>query len=139
MRARFTTALILMTGALIIVVPVTLSHAAPAPADQATTTWKTEPEDPHAWPHEPFKKIEDPKALLRAPGSLGDASDLVVQGIMKIDKHYYAIINGIIVKPGNRIDEWIIANISRYRVTVRREKEKQTYDIYQGKINRGTK
>jgi len=139
MRARVTTSLLLMAGTLISVLPVMSSHAAPAPATQTTASWKVEPEDPHAWPHEPFKKIEDPKALLRAPGSLGDASDLVVQGIMRIDNHYYAIINGITVKPGNRIDEWIIVNISQHRVTVRREKEKQTYDIYQGKINRGTK
>jgi hypothetical protein len=128
-----------MAGTLFAVDPVASSYAAPPPAAQAAPSWKTEPEDPNTWPHEPFKKIEDPKALLRADGALVDTSDLVIQGIMKIDKHYYAIINGITVKPGNRIDDWVIVNISRHRVTVRREKEKQTYDIYQGKINRGTK
>jgi len=58
---------------------------------------------------------------------------------MKINKHYYAIINGRTIKPGDRIDGWTIAEISRFRVTLRREKEKQIFDIYQGKIDRGNR
>jgi hypothetical protein len=58
---------------------------------------------------------------------------------MKSNNHYYAIINGRTVKPGDKVDGWSIAEISRYRVTIRRDKEKQIYDIYQGKIDRGTR
>lgn len=58
---------------------------------------------------------------------------------MKSNKHYYAIINGRTVKRGDHIGDWTIAEISRYRVTMRREKEKQIHDIYQGRIDRGTR
>lgn len=67
------------------------------------------------------------------------SSDLVLQGIMKINRHYYAVINGRTVKSGDHVDGWTIAGIRRYRITVRREKEQRIYDIYQGRIDRGTR
>lgn len=72
-------------------------------------------------------------------GALETSSELSLQGIMKINRHYYAIINGRTVKTGDQIDGWTVAKIKRYQVTIRREKEKQIYDIYQGRIDRGTR
>jgi len=58
---------------------------------------------------------------------------------MKSNKRRYAIINGRTVKTGDHVDGWTIAEISSHRVTLRREKEKQIYDIYQGRIDRGSR
>jgi hypothetical protein len=104
--------------------------------------WKTIPEDSTRWRREPFKSSESPKDVPKSPVTqriAGESSDLSLQGIMTSNKHYYAIINGRTVKPGDHIDGWTIADISRQRVTVKREKEKQIYDIYKGRLDRGIK
>ena len=117
--------------------------ASPAPAGHTSVPeWKSTPEDPSSWRREPIKSPIAPK---RIPGqslkqvSSGVSTELVLQGIMKSNKHYYAILNGRTVKPGDHMDGWTIAEISRYRVIIRRDKEKQIYDIYQGRIDRGTR
>lgn len=124
------------------------NHVSAAPASPAASgtgspaQWKSIQEDSASWRREPFKNLEDSKQLpgpTVKQGSTGSSPDLFLQGIMKSNKHYYAIINGRTVKSGDRIDDWNIAEISRYRVTLRREKEKQIYDIYQGRIDRGTR
>jgi len=105
--------------------------------------WKSIPEDFSSWRREPFKSPE-PYAPTAghppsSPGSTGTVPDLALQGIMRSNKSYHAIIDGRTVKPGDYIDSWRISEISRYRVILRREKEKQIYDIYQGRIDRGTR
>jgi hypothetical protein len=100
--------------------------------------WKSIPEDSAYWHREPFNTKKDIKQL-GGPAAKQDSPDFALQGIMKSNKHYYAIINGRTVKPGDQIDGWKIAEISRYRVTLRHEKETQIFDIYQGKINRGNR
>lgn len=111
-----------------------------------TTQWKSIPQDSSSWRREPFKSTVESKRLAAVPikqipqSSLATSSpDLALQGIMKSNQHYYAIINNRTVKPGEQIEGWTIAEISRYRVTIHREKEKQMYDIYQGRIDRGTR
>lgn len=117
-----------------------VSFAATTPASQGAAVWKTEPEDTRAWPREPFRKLEGPKAAASPlQGVPGMTNSIVLQGIMKIDRHFYAVINGRTVRTGDHIDEWTIAGITRHRVTLRSDKEQQIYDIYQGRINRGTK
>lgn len=104
--------------------------------------WKTLPEDASPWRREPFKSSNLPSRITGHTAKqepTGLSTDLVLQGIMKSNKSYFAIINGRTVKPGDHIEGWTIADISRYRVTVQRAKEKQIYDIYQGKIDRGTR
>lgn len=119
------------------------SIAAPASAGIGSMPqWKTIPEDSTTWRREPFKSPEGPKrgsAPSAKQGLIAGSADIALQGIMKSNKHYYAIINGKTVKPGDHIEGWSVAEISRYRVTLRREKEKQIYDIYQGTIDRGTR
>jgi hypothetical protein len=117
--------------------------ASPVSAGQGKNSqWKSIPEDSTSWQREPFKNLE-PAALGKGTsanqGISRTSPDLALQGIMKSNNHYYAIINGRTVKPGDKVDGWSIAEISRYRVTIRRDKEKQIYDIYQGKIDRGTR
>jgi hypothetical protein len=106
------------------------------------TQWKNIPEDTNPWRREPFKSPDTAKnvpALSSVQKSTAGTPDLLLQGIMNKNKHFYAIINGRTVKPGDSIEGWSVAEISRYRVTVRREKEKRIYDIYQGRIDRGTR
>lgn len=102
--------------------------------------WKYTPEDFATWKREPFKKTESTQ---KTPQTLANtaitSSEVVLQGILKSNTRFYAIINGITVKPGDRIEGWTVAQISRHRVTLRRNKETQTQDIYQGKIDRGTR
>lgn len=118
---------------------ISAATASPATAEQHNTTqWKTIPEDSTSWRREPFKS---PETLKQIPGLSAKQSspDFSLQGIMKSNKHYYAIINGRTVRRGDQIDGWTIAEINRYRVTIRHEKEKQIYDIYQGRIDRGSR
>jgi hypothetical protein len=115
--------------------PISSSHV-------GTAQWKPIQEDSTPWQREPFKNLD---SLARLPGQpakqgfTGASPDFALHGIMKSRKHFYAIINGRTVKSGDSIDGWSVAEISRYRVTLRREKEKQVYDIYQGRIDRGTR
>jgi hypothetical protein len=104
--------------------------------------WKSIPEDSGPWRRAPFKNPELPRALSGKPlpgYPAGSASDLVLQGIMKSDAGYYAVLNGLAVQTGDVVDGWTIVTISRDRVITRREKEKQVHDIYQGRIDRGTR
>lgn len=114
-----------------------------SPEHGRTVKWKSIPEDSSPWQREPFRSTEP---LTRETGGKSAkqmateaSSEFALQGIMKRNKYYYAIINGRTVKAGDHIDGWRIADISRYRVTLLREKEKQIYDIYQGRIDRGTR
>jgi hypothetical protein len=103
---------------------------------------KTIPGDTASWRREPFKSpaITDhitAPSVKHSPA--GTSPDLDLQGIMMSNHHNYAIINGRSVKRGDHINEWTVTDISRRRVTLRREKEKRIYDIYQGRIDRGTR
>jgi hypothetical protein len=115
----------------------------PALAGQGgTPQLKSIAEDSGPWRREPFKSSDTTKIAPGMPAKFGitrESADISLQGIMKSNKSYFAIINGITVKPGDRIEGWTIAEISRHRVTMRREKEKQIYDIYQGRIDRGVR
>jgi hypothetical protein len=114
-----------------------------APRQRSAIQWSSIPEDSTRWRREPFK-ISDISPQKTAGASVKNGTpimspDLSLQGIMKSNRRYYAIINGRTVKPGDRIEGWTISEIGRYRVIFRRENEKQIYDIYQGKIDRGTR
>jgi len=146
MRAKpFLAGCILLLALTVIGTKNYISAAPTPPAVTGTGSsaqWKSVQEDSAAWRREPFKNLEDSKQLAGSAvkqRQTGTSPDLVLQGIMKSNKHYYAIINGRTVKSGDRIDGWNIAEISRNRVTIRREKEKQIYDIYQGRIDRGSR
>ncbi|MBC8018054.1 MAG: hypothetical protein H7X83_06000 [Verrucomicrobia bacterium] len=122
---------------------VCAATAAPVSAGPGgSVQWKSIAEDSTSWRREPFKS---PEATKHATGtsvkqaSPGTSADLTLQGIMKSNRRYYAIFNGTTVKPGDHIEGWTIAGISRHRVTIRREKETQIHDIYQGRIDRGTR
>jgi hypothetical protein len=141
---------ILLFGYLLVLVLSSASaEAAVSPSTPSPDTsagkpqWKSIPEDISSWRREPFKEPETSvRSAGQSPassGSAGTSPDLILQGIMKSNRKYYAIIDGRTVKPGDRIDSWRISEISRYRVILRREKEKQIYDIYQGKLDRGTR
>jgi len=66
--------------------------------------------------------------------------EINLQGILQSGKVFHALINGRVVKSGDKLDGVTIKEISRFQVVVQNEKrEKITYDIYQGRIDRGKK
>lgn len=66
--------------------------------------------------------------------------EINLQGILQSGKVFHALINGRVVKSGDKLEGVIIKEISRFQVVVQNEKrEKITYDIYQGRIDRGKK
>lgn len=127
-------------------------RAAPPVVSPAPTLHNTVQEDSGAWRRKnPFIESSQKSVVLASPGStpiktgakfsgsLRDG-DLNIQGIMQTDRKFHALINGRTVKAGDVIDGFTIKEIHRYSVVVLNErKEKITYDIYQGRINRGKK
>jgi len=66
--------------------------------------------------------------------------EINLQGILQSGKVFHALINGRVVKSGDKLDGVTIKEIGRFQVVVQNEKrEKITYDIYQGRIDRGKK
>lgn len=66
--------------------------------------------------------------------------EINLQGILQSGKAFHALINGRVVKKGDKLDGVIIKEISRFQVVMQNEnREKITYDIYQGRIDRGKK
>lgn len=124
-----------------------MSPPALATDDKAHRTVVTE--DSGKWRREPFigagsKKTKvtttispsGKKTVAESP----DSTEINLQGIMQADKSFHALINGRVVKTGDRLDGITIKEISRYQVIVQNDKkEKSIYDIYQGRINRGKK
>ncbi len=118
------------------------TSATPVPtATESGAHWKSTPEDPSPWRREPFKKpeLESKGSTVTRQGIQETAGELSLQGILKSSRNYYAIINGRTVKTGERIDGWTISGITRHNVTVSRNNEKQVYDIFQGRIDRGSR
>ncbi len=71
-------------------------------------------------------------------GALKPDQDFRLQGIMLVDNTFHALINGRSVKAGDTIGGFTIKSIKRYQVAVRNDRnEIITYDIYQGRIDRG--
>ena len=109
---------------------------------------KVVPEDSTKWRRDPFGAGNTKNAKVQAdriqPGlkpaaSISAAPELTVQGIMQADNAFHALINGRVVKVGDKLDGVTIKEISRFRVAVQYDnsKEKTIYDIYQGRIDRG--
>ncbi len=104
-------------------------------------------EDNAKWRRDPFSggnaknvKIQAGKlqAGTKTAASINETPELAVQGIMQTDNTFHALINGRVVKAGEKLDGVTIKEISRYRVVVQSDnKEKSIYDIYQGRIDRG--
>ncbi len=107
------------------------------------------PEDIGKWRREPFigtdlKKNSSPipkvPAAKQPTPELPQLPELNLQGIIQTDKTFRALINGHIVKSGDKFGNLTIKDISRFRVVVQDEKkEKFIYDVYQGWIDRGKK
>jgi hypothetical protein len=108
-------------------------------------------EDPVSWRREPFlssiKKVSGapPAKIISLKKNAGypkqspdQEQDIQLQGIMQADNAFHALINGRSVKAGDHINGVIVKEVSRFKVVVlNSRKEKITYDIYQGRIDRG--
>jgi hypothetical protein len=51
---------------------------------------------------------------------------------MRVDGRYFALVNGRVVKAGDRIDRLQVEKISRYLVVVKDDAGRRTIDIYAG-------
>lgn len=121
--------------------------AAPVPKDGDRTYRAAIPEDGTTWRRDPFiggdtKNGTAPAgkipAGLKTPAAVVRSHELDIQGIIQSDKAFHALINGNVVKAGDKLEGLTIMEISRYRIVVRNENnEKSIYDIYQGRIDRG--
>lgn len=125
------------------------SSTPPVNTTDVKTHRATVPEDSGKWRREPFigadsKKNKSTSAISttgkKSVAESLDSTDVNLQGIMQVGKAFHALINGHVVKTGDKLDGITVAAISRYQVIVQNEKkEKRIYDIYQGRINRGIK
>lgn len=106
-------------------------------------------EDSGKWRRDPFlgnnaKTVKQPTAKTVTGIKLIPESsalpEINLQGILQSGKAFNALINGRVVKKGDKLDGVTIKEISRFQVVVQNEKrENITYDIYQGRIDRGKK
>lgn len=105
--------------------------------------------DSGKWRRDPFlgnnaKTVRQP-TVKTTPGikmeqEAFDSQEINLQGILQSGKAFHALINGRVVKKGDKLDGVIIKKISRFQVVVQNGKrENITYDIYQGRIDRGKK
>lgn len=125
-----------------------MSEAAQAPPTTAAPQQAFVTEDSGTWRRDPFigstKKSGTTSTVKSIPLKTGtglpktELADIQLQGIMQTGDRYHALINGRSVKVGDSISGVTIKEISRFKVVVLNErKEKVTYDIYQGRIDRG--
>lgn len=118
-----------------------------ATKDQGRALHAVISEDSVKWRRDPFYGAETKndrnqigKIPLGIKGSakIAEMRELYLQGIMQADNAFHALINGRVVKTGDKLDGFAVVEISRYRVIVQNDnKEKSIYDIYQGRIDRG--
>lgn len=133
---------------LMICVSVT-SHAATQLPSTPLADTSAQPKiakDSSTWRRDPFGAAEKSNAqapitrgALKPPVIKPQTVNIVLQGILKSDNRFHALINGRIVKAGDQFDGLTIIRIERYKVIIKQESDNQIFDIYQGKIERGTK
>lgn len=121
--------------------------AAASPAEKEQLRRTHVAEDSGIWRRDPFGIPGATKNVKLRDGRTPPVSikteqeqqpELNIQGIMLADKTFHALINGRVVKAGDKVDGVTISEISRYQVTVQdKNKKKSVYDIYQGRIDRG--
>lgn len=93
------------------------------------------PRDSGTWSRDPFRHQKDAGGRITLPVRplpVGPRHEITVQGIMNVDGTYYALVNGRVVKAGERVDRTLVENISRYRVVTKDDTGRRTIDIYAG-------
>lgn len=141
-----------LVTALVAAGPLAAQAASPGPLANVNDdhAHRTEvKEDSGKWRRDPFlgnntKRVKQPTAKTMSGIKLMPESsalpEINLQGILQSGKAFHALINGRVVKSGDKLDGVIIKEISRFQVVMQNEKrEKITYDIYQGRIDRGKK
>lgn len=121
--------------------------AAPVSKDRDVAKLSVIPEDSSKWRRDPFTggQAKDDKASsgtvpagFKAAAAINRSPELNLQGIVQTGKAFHALINGQVVKAGDRLAGLTIRQISRYQVVLFNEKKETfIYDIYQGRIDRG--
>ena len=127
------------------------SHATEAVQNPAPSAAPRVPaavsEDSGPWRRDPFignlKKSDAAPTAKGIPARIGTGVpkqelNIQLQGIMQADRKFHALINGRCVKAGDTIGGATVKQISRYQVElVNENKEIITFDIYQGRTDRG--
>jgi hypothetical protein len=126
-----------------------LATAAASPARQIIA------EDNARWKRDPFAGTSKKTVTMPPSGAKTSAhlvkmmngktavtatpeEELQLQGILKVDGSYHALVNGQVIKPGGMIAGVTVTTIKRYGIVVKTGgKETREYDIYQGRIDRG--
>ncbi|MBI5483376.1 MAG: hypothetical protein HY888_02810 [Deltaproteobacteria bacterium] len=121
--------------------------AAPVSKDRDAAKLSVIPEDSSKWRRDPFtgRHAKDDKASsgavpasFTAAAAINRSPELNLQGIIQSGNAFHALINGHVLKTGDRLAGLTIRQISRYQVVLFNEnKETFIYDIYQGRIDRG--
>lgn len=139
--------MITVASIILLYAPATEAAQQAPVASPALRLYDSVSEDSVIWRRDPFIgaviKGSGPTGTKGIPlkpgeGSLQPDQGFHLQGIMLVDNTFHALINGRSVKTGDTIGGFTIKNIKRHQVAVRNErKEIITYDIYQGRIDRG--
>ena len=79
------------------------------------------------------------KAAIRPALPQAQPKDVSLQGIMQVDKKYFALINGRVVKAGDKLDGLVVEAVSRFGIVVRDESGRRRLDVYGGELPKGGK
>ncbi len=88
------------------------------------------------WQRDPFTRTNK-KASAAPPAKKSvtlENREVNLQGIMKVNDKYFAVINGRVVGVGNKLNGITIKSISRTAVVVEDETGRNKIDIYKGLV-----
>lgn len=136
-----------MIAAFRVVSSAAAQPAAPVSKERDVAKLSLVPEDSSKWRRDPFtgghaKEVKASSgtvpAAFKAAAAINRSPELNLQGIIQTGKAFHALINGHVLKTGDKLAGMTIKQISRYQVVLLNEnKETFIYDIYQGRIDRG--
>lgn len=93
-------------------------------------------QQPAPWQRDPFIRTNK-KSTAAPPAKNGvklESREVNLQGIMKVNDKYFAVINGRVVGVGNKLNGISVKSISRTAVVVEDETGKNKIDIYKGLV-----
>jgi hypothetical protein len=114
---------------------VMLHEARGAGEPSAPAVQKT-PQPNAPWQRDPFIKTRR-KAISAPSAKYGvklENREVTLQGIMKVNDKYFAIINGRVVGVGNKFEGITVKRISRTAVIIEDETGINKIDIYKGLV-----
>jgi hypothetical protein len=125
-----------MAAGILLLASAAAQAADTAASAPASSRQQVIPRDAGSWGRDPFLHRSDARGATSPPVGKPlphlPAHEVAVQGVMRVDGRYFALVNGRVVKAGDRIDRLQVEKISRYRVVVKDDAGRRTIDIYAG-------